>query len=121
LSTPELELDGVLDINAVNLELAETLNLLEPFGEGNPEPKFALKEVGVYASGIRGSGHIVCTLSGRAGGSVKAIAFKAADTGMGKSFLENHGEMYNLAGNLKINEWNGRKSVQFVIIDAHKI
>ncbi|MBR7158804.1 MAG: single-stranded-DNA-specific exonuclease RecJ [Alphaproteobacteria bacterium] len=121
LSTPELELDGVLDINAVNLELAETLNLLEPFGEGNPEPKFALKEVGVYASGIRGSGHIVCTLSGRAGGSVKAIAFKAADTGMGKSFLENHGEMYNLAGYLKINEWNGRKSVQFVIIDAHKI
>ncbi len=121
LSIPELELDGVLDINAVNLNLAETLNLLEPFGEGNPEPKFALKEVSLYASGIRGNGHIVCNLSGRGGGSVKAIAFKAADTGMGKSFLENRGEMYNIAGYLKLNEWNGRKSVQFVIIDAARI
>lgn len=121
LSKAELELDGILDINAINLNFAETLKLLEPFGEGNPEPKFALNSVSVYATGIRGSGHISCTVSGRCGGYIKGIAFKAVDTGMGKSFLENKGDLYNLAGYLKINDWNGKKSVQFVIIDASKV
>ena len=113
-----LELDGLLDIGALENSLIEKLSLLEPYGEGNPEPIFAIKNVNLFFLGIRGQGHIACNISSLGGKTVKGIAFRAADTLLGKSIMESRGEPFHIAGRLRINEWQGRKSVEFTIIDA---
>ena len=40
---PKLELDGALDYPEVTEKFVDHLNLLQPFGEGNPEPLFSFK------------------------------------------------------------------------------
>jgi single-stranded-DNA-specific exonuclease len=113
-----LEIDALLDMGALNDNLIEKFSLLEPFGEGNPEPLLALKNVTVRFLDIRGQGHISCMIYGAAGGSVKAMAFKAADTELGNRLMKSAGEPFYVAGYLRVNEWQGKKTLQFVIIDA---
>lgn len=116
--TPVLEIDGFVDAAAVNLELAEKLAMLEPYGAGNPEPRLLLPQVKVSYGGIVGSGHVRCNLSSLSGGAVKAIAFRVADTEMGKALLSARGDVFNIVGSLRINNWQGRSSAQFIIEDA---
>jgi len=113
-----LEIDALLNISALNSDLMEKFSLLEPFGEGNPEPLLALRNVSVRFIDIKGQGHINCMIYGAAGGSVKAMAFKAADTELGNRLIKSAGEPFYLAGYLRQNEWQGRKTLQFVIVDG---
>ena len=113
-----LEIDALLDIGALNDSLMDKFSLLEPFGEGNPEPLFALKDVTVRFLDIKGQGHVSCMVYGAYGGAIKAIAFKAADTELGNRIIKSAGESFYFAGYLRQNEWQGRKSLQFVIVDG---
>jgi len=115
---PELEIDGAVDATAINEQLLAGLEALEPYGAGNPEPKLMIPQVKISYSSIVGSGHVRCTLVSLSGGSVKAIAFRAADTEMGKMLLNGRGEVLDLVGTLHRDNWQGRSSIQFVIEDA---
>lgn len=115
---PTLEIDGCISLPAATAEFADSLSLLEPFGAGNPEPRLLLSNVRVVRADIVGSGHIRCILGSLDGGSLKAIAFRAADSEMGKALLARRGEFFDLAGNLRKDTWMGRTQVQFVIEDA---
>jgi len=46
---PELMLDARIPLDQVTPKLFHALNLLEPFGQGNPEPVFAAKDVRIAA------------------------------------------------------------------------
>jgi single-stranded-DNA-specific exonuclease len=118
---PTLQLDATLDPAGATLELVETLSRLAPFGSGNSEPKFAL--IGARISGPRivGQGHVSCTVSGPNGGRLKAIAFRSADNDLGHALLANDGTPLHLAGTLRIDNWQGRTSVQMFIEDAAPI
>ena len=115
---PTLEIDGVIGLSAATPEFADKLSLLEPFGAGNPEPRLMLGGVRIIRSDIVGSGHVRCVLGSFAGGSLKAMAFRAADSEVGKALLNHRGEPFNLAGTLRKDTWMGRTQVQFVIEDA---
>lgn len=115
---PTLEIDGVIGLSAATPEFADKLSLLEPFGAGNPEPRLMLGGVRIIRSDIVGSGHVRCVLGSFAGGSLKAMAFRAADSEVGKALLNHRGEPFNLAGTLRKDIWMGRTQVQFVIEDA---
>lgn len=115
---PTLEIDGVIGLSAATPEFADKLSLLEPFGAGNPEPRLMLGGVRIIRSDIVGSGHVRCVLGSFAGGSLKAMAFRAADSEVGKALLNHRGEPFNLAGPLRKDTWMGRTQVQFVIEDA---
>lgn len=115
---PTLEIDGVIGLSAATPEFADKLSLLEPFGAGNPEPRLMLGGVRIIRSDIVGSGHVRCVLGSFAGGSLKAMAFRAADSEVGKALLNHRGEPFNLAGTLRKDTWMERTQVQFVIEDA---
>ena len=115
---PVIEVDAAVSLSAVNTEFADKLNLLEPFGASNPEPKLMLSHVKIVKPSIVGSGHIRCFLTSFSGESVKAIVFKAADTEMGKALLNQRGETFSLVGTLRKDSWMGKEQVQFVIEDV---
>ena len=49
---------------------------------------------------------------------MKAIAFRALDTALGETLLKAAGAPLHLAGHITINNWQGRQSVNFQIVDA---
>lgn len=116
----ETELDGILSVQGVRVELVELLEgTVGPFGQDFPEPLFALNNVRIHNVNIRGERHISLMVSDWEGGArIKAMAFGAVDTEMGDAFLKHKNKPFNIAGNLKINDWQGRKSAEMHIKDA---
>lgn len=111
-------IDSVIDIGAVSGSLLETLNAMEPFGEGNPEPRFAIPDVAVSSVRIVGSGHVSCSFVGRNGRSrLRAIAFRAADSIIGCSLLNHKGNLFHVAGYIRPDTFRGGDNVQFIIED----
>ncbi len=114
---PIIEYDGLISLGGATLDLAEKLQLLEPFGAGNPEPKIVIENVKFSRASIIGNGHVKCFLTSDTGGSLKAIAFRCADTEVGKTMLNARGEKFNVIGVLHKDVWQGNASVQFIIED----
>ena len=118
---PVLDVDGVLDVGGATVEMAESLERLEPFGSGNAEPKLMLRSVRINKPSVIGSGHVRCFLSSNMGGSLKAIAFRVADNDIGNAMLNSRGDVYDVVGVLRRDNWQGRNSVQFIIEDIMRV
>lgn len=118
--TPVIDIDGELDAAGATVEMAENLELLEPYGSGNGEPKLLLRHVRINKAAIIGSGHVKCFLGSDNGGSLKAIAFRVADNDIGNAMLTAKGEIFDVVGVLRHDNWQGRNSVQFIIDDIKR-
>lgn len=112
-----LEIDGMVDITGVTAELINSLSLLAPFGESNPEPRFVLKNVMISRPIPLKNGHIACSLTGRGGKYLSAIAFRAADTAMGNAIMHANHQYFHVAGFLKQETWKGKTKLQIQIHD----
>ena len=112
-----LLLDSKIAPSAINLEFYDKVNLLSPFGSGNPEPKFFVEDLKPINSKIVGDKHIKTILVGGEGTSIKAIAFNAIDNELGAYLLKKNNNTFNIAGKLSLNEWRGEKNVEFIIDD----
>lgn len=116
---PELRLDSVLSTHALTIDLVEKLGMLAPYGAGNSEPRFALTGVKVVRATVVGERHVSCYIQDTAGGtSIKGIAFRAMDTELGPLLLKGGNAPMHLAGHATINTWQGKRSVNFQIVDA---
>ncbi|TCS64344.1 single-stranded-DNA-specific exonuclease RecJ [Varunaivibrio sulfuroxidans] len=119
----DLYLDGAMEVRAATVALVETLSRLGPFGSGNPEPRFALVDVGIAKADPVGKArnHVRCILRGKDGATITAIAFRAMDSDLGPGLLAHGGRPFHMAGKLRINEWNGNRRPQLLIDDAAPI
>jgi single-stranded-DNA-specific exonuclease len=115
---PVLDVDGALAPGGAGLELAQTLEGLGPWGAGNPEPKFVLSNARPVHADVVGDGHVRCVLSGSDGGRLKAIAFRCVGEPLGDALLARTGAPMHVAGQLRVNRWQGREEAQFRIDDA---
>jgi len=113
-----LRLDGVLSARGASRELYEMLERAGPYGSGNSEPRFAVPSLRVVYSSIVGKGHVRCTLASEDGSQLKGIAFRAAETPLGKALLDRGTGPLHVAGRLKPDDWQGRRGVQITIEDA---
>ncbi len=112
-----LFLDSKISPSAVNLEFYEKVNMLSPFGSGNPEPRFIVEDLKSINSKVVGERHIKSVLIGSEGTSIKTIAFNAVDNELGAYLLKKNKKIFNIAGKLSLNEWRGQKNVEFIIDD----
>ncbi|MDR3506494.1 MAG: single-stranded-DNA-specific exonuclease RecJ [Caulobacteraceae bacterium] len=112
----DIEVDALITPGGASRALFEDFQRLQPFGPGNPEPVFAAADVRVeQASALRG-GHVRCQLTDSHGGRLRAVAWRAGDTELGRRLLA--GGTLHVVGKLKPDDWNGRQGVQFEIEDA---
>jgi len=65
---------------------------------------------------LRG-GHVRCTLVDEAGGKLKAVAWRAGETDLGRRILAADGSLH-VVGKLKPDDWQGRESVELEVEDA---
>ena len=111
-----VEIDALVTPRAADRALYEDFQRLIPFGPGNPEPLFAVADVVVEQPRLLRGGHVRCMLAG-AGGKLKAVAWRAEDTELGRRLMSGAGGLH-LAGRLKADDWNGRQGVELEIEDA---
>ena len=115
--TPTLSMSGFLSLSAFHPKLVHDLSILEPFGQGNPTPKFSIGPVMIRFCDIFGEDHLRLTLEDSVGNRAKAIHFRAKNTPYFDA-LQECGRRFYLAGTLKLDTWNGQENVTFHIEDV---
>lgn len=117
----DLILDAVISLPAANVENAEELAKLAPFGPGNEEPYLALSNVRVkYSQRIgKDKNTLRVTLEDDLGqGRLKGLVFRVESADFGKLLEDAARPLLHVAGRLRAEEWQGRKEVTFFIEDA---
>ena len=112
-----LFLDSIISPTAINLEFYNKVNVLAPFGSGNPEPKFIIENLKTVSHKIIKEKHIKSVLLGADGSTIKTIAFNSVDNEIGAYLLKKDNKLFNIAGKLSLNEWRGQSNVEFIIDD----
>lgn len=114
-----LKLDLAIAPKGLTPELVQTLELAGPYGVGWPGPKVAVGPVHVIKADIVGTDHVRLLVGGPDGGSIKAIAFRAAESDMGQALLhQSRGRKLWLAGRVKIDDWGTRPAAELHLEDA---
>lgn len=117
---PIINIDLNINLSAANNNLCNDIEKLKPFGTGNPEPIILIKNVYIKKAYIIGQGHIKCELTDLSQNKLPAIAFKIADTDMGKIMLSKTNDCFDVVGNLRFNKWNNQTTLQFMITDIKR-
>ena len=131
---PNIYIDKVLTLEDVTFELAQSLDLLAPFGKENKQPLFATYGIHTESAEIIGQSGATMRLGFRlaSGRRLRAVAFKSVDkfaAMLAESYSDEvcqnflHGRIRNMtvkmdiAYHVEINEYNGNSSLQLRIVD----
>ncbi|SIN65772.1 exonuclease RecJ [Parasphingorhabdus marina DSM 22363] len=118
-SEKSLLVDAVLSPRGVNPLFVEAMEEAGPFGMGWPAPKIVAGPVRIIKCDIVGKDHVRLIVSGDDGGSIKAIAFRAAETDMGQALLSApKSRKLWIAGRAKIDDWGSRPAAEIHVEDA---
>jgi len=111
----KLHIDAVASLAEFSKDLVGQLQVLGPFGPGNPEPVFATKGVRLISPprkvGAR-LDHLQLAITDNSG-SVRCIGFSMAQ--LDKKLLDR--EFFNVAYHPHINTYNGCSNVEFILAD----
>ena len=117
LFVQKISIDYVLKESFLNLETIKSINILEPYGVGNPKPVFALLDAVVVRKQLLSEGkHIKLSLK-YGNTTIDAIGFSMGDF----SAIISEGFVVDVAGNLDINSFRGMDNPQLIIKDIKRI
>jgi single-stranded-DNA-specific exonuclease len=117
--TPLLPIDAEVPLGALSWELLQQLQILEPFGQANPQPVFMSRHVRVSGAWARGadSQHLKLRLDDGVGGpSYEAIAFRLGH--LAEHF--SRPRYIDIAYTLEDHQWNGNRTLQLNIKDFRR-
>ena len=103
--------------SALNEGFYGEISCLAPYGSGNTEPKFVIEDLKVITSNIIADKHIKSILCGKDGSVIRTITFNAISSPMEPLLSKNNNKRFNIAGKMNLNEWRGRKNIEFIIED----
>ena len=113
-----LDIDGALMPAAANEALIELLERAGPYGQGNPQPRFAFPSHRVRFAKVVGEAHVRCLLEAADGSRLDAIAFRAAGQPLGELLLSAGGMPLHVSGQLRKDTWGGKNRIELQIDDA---
>jgi len=114
----DVEIDAAITVSGASVAFVEDLERGGPYGNGNPAPVLALPANRVTYAERVGNGHVRLNLSSDGGGSLKAMAFRAAETPLGRALLASRGQILHVAGTLSLDHFGGVARPQLRVVDA---
>ena len=117
--SPELKIDARISLSNINFGLVKDINVLEPFGIGNPQPVFCSYKNTISDWRLVGEKreHLKLKIK-EENRTLEGIGFKLSRIG-NQIFSEN--KVVDLAFNIELNKWNGTENVQLNIKDIKTI
>jgi single-stranded-DNA-specific exonuclease len=114
-----LLLDAVVAPGGVCPELVNAMDAGGPYGMGWPAPRVAAGPISVVKADVVGNGHVRAIVAGPDGRSIKAMAFRQAESELGAALLSapRHRKLW-LAGRAKIDDWGSRPAAELHLDDA---
>ncbi|WP_172844420.1 single-stranded-DNA-specific exonuclease RecJ [Tumebacillus algifaecis] len=111
---PALDIDMEVELGEVDLRLVEQIQALAPFGFGNPSPRFAVRGLALESTRVVGkdAAHLQVRVCQK-GRQLDCIAFRRSED---QPLLDELAAV-DIAGELAVNEWRGRQSLQMVLGD----
>ena len=110
-----LHIDALASLRQFTREMVQQLELLGPFGQGNPKPVFATKGVRLATAprrvGAKGD-HLQFAITDNTA-TIRCVGFRMGH--LEKKLLDN--EYFNIAYEPQINHYNGNSSVEFITAD----
>jgi single-stranded-DNA-specific exonuclease len=109
---PRIDIDAEVRLPELGGRVFQTLQKLEPFGQGNPLPSFISRGVEVVESRLMGKGNEHLRLKLKQGGTVwDGVAF-----GMGGDRPDVSASL-DMVYNLEVDHWNGNATLRLNILD----
>ena len=117
LLTPAIDIDLKIPLTKVNPEFVREVNLLKPFGMGNPEPLFLSENAGIANMNIVGKDRQHLSFRFFSGSNYyKGIFFGGAEYANSL----NIGDRVDVVYSVKESEFNGSKYIELIIKDLKK-
>jgi single-stranded-DNA-specific exonuclease len=107
---PEIKVDADVRLSDIKIDVVRELSLLEPVGEGNPEPLLGARMIEVVSPRIVGNNHIKMRLCQKSC-QIEAIGFAMGNL-MGR--LEAPSAL-DVVFTPAINEWRGARHLQLIV------
>ena len=113
---PIINIDKEINLKNINIEEVKSLELLEPFGEGNKMPLFLLRNLKIDSiRALSGGKHLKLTLK-QDNNIVDAIGFNMGD--LSKEYLL--GDKVDVVGTIEINSFGNKENIQVNLKDIRK-
>lgn len=114
-----LLIDAIVAPGGITPQLVETLDAAGPYGMGWPAPRIAAGPMRIVKADIVGKDHVRAVLAGDDGRSIKAVAFRQAESELGQSLLHaGRDRRLWVAGRARLDDWSGRATAELHIDDA---
>lgn len=110
-------IDAEIAPERVSVPLIDALAVLEPYGQGNPGPRFLLRNVRVTKSGLLKDAHVKLEIDAQPE-PLEALLFNGAGTPLGEALRESAGRRIDAVVTLKVNEFRRTRRAQAMIEDA---
>jgi single-stranded-DNA-specific exonuclease len=123
--SPQLAVDAEIDLEDITWELYDLLQKFEPFGQMNPEPKYAaygLTVVDIQPLG-KEEKHLRLLVKHNSHVIKKTIGFGLGDPSrhpMKWKEVLKPGDKIDMVFSIGVNEWNGNRELQLMIEDIRK-
>ncbi len=113
---PEVKIDAVVSSRTLNLDLVQELKQFEPFGMGNPKPRFVTRDLTLTSEPyVMKEKHLKLKLTDADGKQFEAVWWDGVDKSE-KQTLKPKSRI-ELAYTPEANNWNGSTRLQLVVED----
>lgn len=113
---PEIKIDAVVSAQTMNLEVVRELKCLEPYGAGNPKPKFVTRDLFIVDEPfVMKEKHLKMRLSDGRGKQFEAVWWDGVEKSKGRTLAPK--TRIELAYTPEANTWQGNTRLQLVVED----
>ena len=111
-----IDIDEIITKKDINIETIKDLKKLEPFGEGNKKLLILYKNLKINSIRTLSEGKHLKLLVEDDGIGINAMGFNMGDLASQYKI----GDKVDIVGNIEVNSYNGKDSIQLVIVDLRK-
>ena len=105
---PVIDVDVEVGLTDISIKTVNEISQMEPFGLDNPQPLFFSSDVKVFNKWVLKEKHLKLKLEN----GIDAIGFNMADK------ADKLGSTIDMVFKPSINEWNGSRTLQYILVDA---
>ncbi len=110
--------DSILSVNEINNDLLEILEKIEPYGSGNPEPNFIIKDISIDHVKVIKDKHLLIFFKNDFSTNFRAICFNCIDTILGDHLLNFKNKNFNFSCNIQKDHFRESLQPKIIIKDA---